>query len=129
MSFFSGCLITATIETEEDDIPQIGQKYSLICRVHDTADVLSQSTISYQWLHNKDMLRETSSTLIFSTLETSHPGDYSCEVTATSILEENVHKITSDIYTLTYQEDCVSFCKYIIIISLLCTLLCPNTHF
>lgn len=112
--FISAPPVTAIIEIEESvDTPTVGERYSLTCRVSGIAD-LSQSTIIYQWRHNEDVLSETSSTLVFPALEASHAGDYSCQVTLTSIPDEDDLSITSKTYTLAIQEEyshCVSLGK------------------
>lgn len=84
-------------------LPTLDEGYSLYCRVSG-ADML-QATIAYQWMHNGVFLNESSSTLSFPSLNMSHVGRYSCQISVTSSLLQETITTTSGSHSLNLQSE------------------------
>ena len=89
---------------------EIGQSYSLLCRVLKNVSGLTE-TPTAQWFDSKGLVIEgngvvstgVQSTLTFSPLKTSHAGSYRCEGSVTSLaLKQPL--VTSSTWELTVRS-------------------------
>ena len=72
-----------TVSFAEGGEPVIGQSYRLTC-LHVTAEGVSTSPVSFQWIGPDGNIVSTTNTLTLNPLSGDHRGEYSCLVTVGS---------------------------------------------